>query len=445
MTKPVWPDDFDLKDVPDIEGRVTTFITMQMAVLKTFDKKRQEWVKDNLPPFYRMTYFFHDHAYRVAEDIRKTALHMGLSSLAAENLYRAMLPHDIGKSLLPLHIWDTIEKPENAIKMLRRSHTELGVGIIAEVLGNISHPFIDLMADIMMNHHEQMDGNGFLHKKGADISAPARLACIVESFDGYSISRHHFGDRDISVEGVLKRMREEKGAAIYDMDLFEAFADMKISEYKENRKEERGTIKMQAFKKLIAIAAPLPMANIDTDMIIPKQFLRSIKRTGFGINLFNDMRYDGQGEENPDFVLNKKPYRAAEILIAGDNFGCGSSREHAPWALLDFGIRCILATSYADIFYNNCFKNGILPVQLLQEEIDILMDRAQQFPSEPLCIDLEKQEVTAGNNIFAFEIEPFRKQCLLEGLDDIGLTLAKEKMIAAYEEKNRRNKSWLWS
>ena len=230
MSENQWPDNFDLSDTPDVAQRIHSFIESQMAALKAFDMKRQEWVKDNLPPSYKMTYFFHDHAYRVAGDIKKTAKHMGLSDTTAENLYWAMLPHDIGKTLLPLHIWDTIEKPENDIKKLRRSHTELGVGIIAEVLGDISHPFIDLMADIMLNHHEQMDGGGYLGKKGSDLSAPARLACIVESFDGYRIPRHHFGDRDISVTGVLKRMREEKGAAIYDMALFEVFADMKIKE-----------------------------------------------------------------------------------------------------------------------------------------------------------------------------------------------------------------------
>lgn len=229
MTETLWPDDFDLRDSPETGERIRTFIETQMAALKAFDQKRQQWVRDNLPATYEMTYFFHDHAYRVADDMKKTALHMGLSDLAAENLYWAMLPHDIGKSLLPLHIWDTIEKPENDIKKLRRSHTELGIGIIAEVLGDISHPFLDLMADIMLNHHEQMDGEGYLGKTGDELSAPVRLACIIESFDGYSIFRPHFGDRDISTEGVLKRMREEKGAAFYDMELFEAFAAAKLS------------------------------------------------------------------------------------------------------------------------------------------------------------------------------------------------------------------------
>ncbi len=227
-----WPDDFDLQESPETGERIRPFIETQMAALKAFDIKRREWVQQNLPPTYEMTYFFHDHAYRAADDIKKTALHMGLSDITAENLYWAMLPHDIGKSLLPLHIWDVIEKPENAIKKLRRSHTELGVGIVGEVLGDIGHPFIELMADIMLNHHEQMDGEGFLGKKGDELSTPVRLACIIESFDGYSIARPHFGDRDISVASVLKRMREEKGDSIYDMELFEAFADMKMEEEK---------------------------------------------------------------------------------------------------------------------------------------------------------------------------------------------------------------------
>ena len=230
MSNNEWPDDFDLRDDPETAQAIKVFIEAQMATLRAFDRKRQEWVKRNLPPDYKMTYFFYDHAHRVADDIKKTALYMGLSPLTAENLYQAMLPHDIGKSLLPLHIWDTVEKPENEIKKLRRSHTELGINITDEVLGYINHPFIALMKDIMLNHHEQMDGGGYLGKNGTELSTPVRLACICESFDGYSIRRHHFGERDISIPGVLKRMREEKGEAIYDMALFEPFAEMKMKE-----------------------------------------------------------------------------------------------------------------------------------------------------------------------------------------------------------------------
>ena len=200
---------------------------------------------------------------------------------------------------------------------------------------------------------------------------------------------------------------------------------------------------MKPFTKLTAIAAPLPMRNIDTDMIIPKQFLRSIKRTGFGVNLFNDMRYDEAGNEKPDFILNQEPYRKAEILVTGDNFGCGSSREHAPWALLDFGIRCVIAPSFADIFYNNCFKNGILPVVLPQEEIDFIMKDAKAF--NEITVDLENQTVSTPDNLsFNFEIDPFRRECLMGGLDDIGLTLAKEEQISSYEKQNRAEKPWLW-
>lgn len=225
-----WPDSFALDDAPESAVKIRAFIDEQMAALKAFDLRREAWVRDNLPSSYRMTYYFHDHAHRVAEDIRRTALHMGLGERVAENLFWAMLPHDIGKKLLPVHIWDTIEKPENDLKTLRRSHTELGITIVDKGLAGIGHPFIGLMKDIMLNHHEQMDGGGFLGKKGDELSAPVRLACIIESFDGYSITRPHFGKRDISVAGVLNRMREAKGDAIYDMELFEAFAAAKLAE-----------------------------------------------------------------------------------------------------------------------------------------------------------------------------------------------------------------------
>ncbi len=201
---------------------------------------------------------------------------------------------------------------------------------------------------------------------------------------------------------------------------------------------------MKPFVKLSAVAAPLPMINIDTDIIIPKQFLRTIKRTGLGQHAFHDIRYNEDGSEKPGFVLNKKEYRNAEIIITGENFGCGSSREHAPWALLDFGIRCVIASSFADIFYNNCFKNGILPIQLPQKQIDDLMKEAQENPDALLEIDLEKQTVTRGNKFsFSFDIDPFRKHCLLGGLDDIGLTLEKNNHIADYEDKRKNEKPWL--
>ncbi len=199
---------------------------------------------------------------------------------------------------------------------------------------------------------------------------------------------------------------------------------------------------MDAFTTLTAIAAPLPMINVDTDMIIPKQFLRTIKRTGLGVNLFNDMRYDESDTEIADFVLNRPPYSAAQILVAGENFGCGSSREHAPWALLDFGIRAVIAPSYADIFYNNCFKNGILPVVLPQEQVDAVMEAAQA--EQEVTVNLEAQTVTlADDTAFAFEVDEFRRHCLLNGLDDIGLTLEKESAIAAYEAKRAQDMPWL--
>ncbi len=202
---------------------------------------------------------------------------------------------------------------------------------------------------------------------------------------------------------------------------------------------------MKPFTNLKGIAAPLDMINVDTDIIIPKQFLRTIKRTGLGIHAFNDIRYNQDGTEKEDFILNKMPYRNAEVLITRDNFGCGSSREHAPWAILDFGIRCIIAPSYADIFYNNCFKNGILPVVLPEAAVDALMIEAQNNPEGLIEIDLESQTITRGNKLnFMFDIDPFRKKCLLEGVDDIGLTLAKKDHIGTYEGDLKDNKPWLF-
>jgi 3-isopropylmalate/(R)-2-methylmalate dehydratase small subunit len=203
---------------------------------------------------------------------------------------------------------------------------------------------------------------------------------------------------------------------------------------------------MDKFTTLSGVAAPLPMINVDTDMIIPKQFLKTIKRTGLGKHLFEEMRYEMDGKEKPDFVLNKPAWRQAKILVAGANFGCGSSREHAPWALLDFGIRCVIAPSFADIFYNNCFKNGILPIKLPQEEIDKLMDDAERGANAIVSIDLEKQEIRGPDGgCIRFDIDPFRKHCLLNGLDDIGLTLEKAVAIDSFEGKNKASQPWLWS
>ena len=203
---------------------------------------------------------------------------------------------------------------------------------------------------------------------------------------------------------------------------------------------------MEAFTELTGIAAPLPRANVDTDMIIPKQHLKTIKRTGLGKVLFDELRYDERGQERPEFVLNQVPYRDARLLVAGDNFGCGSSREHAPWALLDFGIRCVIAPSFADIFYNNCLKNGILPVALPQAQAEALMADAQDPETATLTVNLEHQQIrrTRGEPI-AFEIDAFRRQCLLEGLDDIALTLQDEAAIATFERQQREQLPWLWA
>jgi 3-isopropylmalate/(R)-2-methylmalate dehydratase small subunit len=200
---------------------------------------------------------------------------------------------------------------------------------------------------------------------------------------------------------------------------------------------------MDKFTKLTGVAAPLPMRNVDTDMIIPKQFLKTIKRTGLGKSLFHEMRYDQAGKEVADFVLNKPAYRKAEILITGENFGCGSSREHAPWALLDFGFRCIIAPDFADIFYNNCFQNGILPIKLPQAEIDKLLDDASRGSNATITIDLEAQEIRGPDGgVISFEIDPFRKHCLLNGLDNIGLTLEKERSITDFEAKAATARPW---
>ena len=200
---------------------------------------------------------------------------------------------------------------------------------------------------------------------------------------------------------------------------------------------------MQKFNKLISIPAYLPIVNIDTDMIIPKQFLKTIKRTGLGKNLFFEMRYDDQGNEIKDFVLNQKPFSQSKILIAGKNFGCGSSREHAPWALLDFGITCVISSSYADIFYNNCFKNGILPIKIDEDKIKQISEYS--IRKEEIKIDLNEQKIIFGNNEIKFELDQFKKKCLIEGLDDIALSLEKSEKIEKFEKKLKTSKPWIFN
>ncbi len=201
---------------------------------------------------------------------------------------------------------------------------------------------------------------------------------------------------------------------------------------------------MDKFDHLSGVAAPLKITNIDTDKIIPKQYLKTIKRTGLGQGLFSEMRYNDDGSDNPDFVLNKPAYKCATILVAGDNFGCGSSREHAPWALLDFGIRCVISTSFADIFYNNCFKNGILPIVVSPDDLEKLFDDAERGANARLSIDLEKQEIRGPDGgMIHFDIDPFRKHCLLEGLDDVGLTMAKQGAIEQFETSAAQKRPWL--
>ena len=201
---------------------------------------------------------------------------------------------------------------------------------------------------------------------------------------------------------------------------------------------------MDSFTKLTGVAAPLPLVNVDTDMIIPKQFLKTIKRSGLGANLFDEMRFTQEGEEIEDFVLNRPAYRNAQVLVAGENFGCGSSREHAPWALMDFGIRAVIAPSFADIFFNNCFKNGILPIVLPQEDVDALMQDAEKGANAVLTVDLEAQEITRPDGVkVEFEVDAFKKHCLLNGLDDIGLTMQKEAAIDTFESSYETRAPWI--
>ncbi len=203
---------------------------------------------------------------------------------------------------------------------------------------------------------------------------------------------------------------------------------------------------MQKFTTLTAVAAPLPMPNIDTDKIIPAQHLKTIKRTGLGKYAFETLRYTPDGKERADFVLNKPAYRNAKILVTGENFGCGSSREHAPWALLDFGITCVISTSFADIFYNNCFKNGILPIKLPKEDVDKLLDDASRGANAVITVDLEKQEIRGPDGgCIRFDIDPFRKHCLLNGLDDVGLTLQKKPKVDSFEAKQKAGQPWLYA
>jgi len=200
---------------------------------------------------------------------------------------------------------------------------------------------------------------------------------------------------------------------------------------------------MDKFTVLEGVAAPMRVINVDTDMIIPKQYLKTIKRTGLGKGLFSEQRYKDDGSENPDFVLNKPAYRNARIIVAGDNFGCGSSREHAPWALADFGVRCVISTSFGDIFYNNCFKNGLLPIRVSPEDLEKLFDDAERGANSTLTVDLEKQEIRGPDGgVVKFDIDPFRKHCLLNGLDDIGLTQQKQSKIVSYEQKAQDARPW---
>ena len=248
---------------------------------------------------------------------------------------------------------------------------------------------------------------------------------------------HHFGLSDADMEAIEAAAQ----ARIAQIGPF-AGAIFAINQ-RPCPQFNREVRSMDKFTTLEGVAAPLKIINVDTDMIIPKQYLKTIKRTGLGKGLFSEQRYKDDGSENPDFVLNQPAYRNAKVLVAGDNFGCGSSREHAPWALLDFGIRCVISTSFGDIFYNNCFKNGILPIRVTQDDLDKLFDDAERGANATLTIDLANQEIRGpdGGKV-KFEIDPFRKHCLMNGLDDIGLTMEKKSSIDAYEAKLKKERAW---
>ena len=253
---------------------------------------------------------------------------------------------------------------------------------------------------------------------------------------------HHFGLSDDDMEAIEAAGRLGRRVGLRKL----AFCRGRIRDKSTaalSAHFSREVRSMDKFTTLEGVAAPLKIINVDTDMIIPKQYLKTIKRTGLGKGLFSEQRYKDDGSENPDFILNKPAYRNAKVLVAGDNFGCGSSREHAPWALLDFGIRCVISTSFGDIFYNNCFKNGILPIRVTQDDLDKLFDDAERGANATLTIDLAAQEIRGPDGgTVKFEIDPFRKHCLLNGLDDIGLTMEKKASIDTYEAKAKTERAW---
>ena len=279
----------------------------------------------------------------------------------------------------------------------------------------------------------QVSAAGIAHS--LKVSLPQAEAMIGEMVDANFVKPVLGGTRVKAISNITKP----------DMLGFKraARASRQAAERRINIPSER-TTPMNKFTTLSGIAAPMPLINIDTDMIIPKQFLKTIKRSGLGVNLFDEMRYDDDRNEIPTFVLNKPQYRDAQILVAGDNFGCGSSREHAPWAIADFGITCVIAPSYADIFYNNCFKNGILPIVLPQEQVDVLMKDAEKGANARIEIDLESQTITSSDgDVFSFEVDAFKKHCLMNGLDDIGLTMEKAASIDSFEATASQSRPWV--
>jgi 3-isopropylmalate/(R)-2-methylmalate dehydratase small subunit len=287
------------------------------------------------------------------------------------------------------------------------------------------------------------EGTGLSARRATRCGVPhRRLAALRPPFGGKEKGRRanpaprkQYGRRSVAFSRLFENPVDAANTTFHSLAIA-------INPRHGSRKFGQDT--MDKFTTLDGVAAPLRMINVDTDMIIPKQYLKTIKRTGLGKGLFSEKRYRDDGSENPDFVLNKPAYRNSKILVAGDNFGCGSSREHAPWALMDFGIRCVISTSFGDIFYNNCFKNGVLPIKVSPEDLEKLFDDAERGANATLSIDLEKQEIRGPDGgVVKFDIDPHRKRCLLNGLDDIGLTMEKRDSIATFEEKARTARPWL--
>ena len=337
------------------------------------------------------------------------------------------------------------EAPPHYAEITLRAMSTMVPGLQAYA-GKPQRPYVD--GGYYMRTRENRPLIGPVPVEGAYVSCGfSGFGVMASCASGELIARHITGGDlpDYAPAFLLSRYQDPDYCAVA-RQLGRRRAAVTLDPRRSNR-HEAGEIEddaMDKFTRLEGVAAPLKMINVDTDMIIPKNYLKTIKRTGLGKGLFAEKRYNDDGSENPDFVLNKPAYRNAKIIVADDNFGCGSSREHAPWALLDYGIRCVISTSFGDIFYNNCFKNGILPIKVSPEDLEKLFDDAERGANATLSIDLEKQEIRGPDGgVVRFEIDPFRKHCLLNGLDDVGLTMVKKDRIDAYEDKAKAARPWV--